>query len=599
MIAKALLATLALLLATAAPASAAIVINEVESDGAVDFVELFNNGPATVNIGGWHISDSNNNNDHFIPVGTMLAGGQYLVVEPDGPGGFGLGRSDQARLFDGATLVDSLTWTEHALTTFGRCPDGTGPLNTNAITAKPSKGTANTCPGPITGATWPGGTSITVGDAPAQFGDNMSGLAYQPSGTAERGVLWAVRNDPGTLYRLTANGTTWGHSAGWAPDGKPLRYTDGAGNPDAEGVTLAGDPNAVYVATERNGDDSTVSFPLVLRYDVSGAGSPLTATDQWNLTKELPLMGANLGLEAIAWMPDDVLVAKGLVDASTGAKYDPARYAGHGTGLFFVGVEEGGTIYAFALSPGSASKIATIESGFVNVQDLEYEPESKLLWAACDDNCLGRTSTLDISPATGRFAVTGYYERPAGMANLNNEGFAIAPQAECVNQFKPAFWLDDTNALGNAIRVGSIRCTVPTVDPGPPPTPVATVAPTPVPTTSAPDRTAPKVRVSLTKPAKKGTYAVRKTGKLKLTITLDERSDLTIKVSARKTKKAKLRTLTTTTRKGVAAGKPSYTLTLSSKVRKALKAGEKLTIAVQARDTAGNVGTGSASGTVR
>ena len=128
--------------------------------------------------------------------------------------------------------------------------------------------------------------------------------------------------------------------------------------------------------------------------------------------------------------------------------------------------------------------------------------------------------------------------------------------------------------------------------------PVATVAPTPVPITPA-DRTAPKVRVSLTKPAKQGTYAVRKTGKLQLTITLDERSDLTIKVSARKSSKAKLRTLTTTTRKGVAAGKPSYTLTLSSKVRKALKKGETLTIAVQARDAAGNVGTASASGTVR
>ena len=49
----------------------------------------------------------------------------------------------------------------------------------------------------------------------------------------------------------------------------------------------------------------------------------------------------------------------------------------------------------------------------------------------------------------------------------------------------------------------------------------------------------------------------------------------------------------------MAAGKPSYTLTLSSKVRKALKKGETLTIAVQARDAAGNVGTGSASGTVR
>jgi hypothetical protein len=433
----------------------------------------------------------------------------------------------------------------------------------------------------------------------------MSGLAYQPSGTAERGVLWAVRNDPGTLYRLTFDGTTWTHSAGWN-DGKPLRYAGGTGNPDAEGVTLAGDPNAVYVATERDGDNSTDSFPLVLRYDVSGAGSPLTATQDWDLTAQLPPLGANLGLEAIAWMPDDVLVAKGLVDASTGAKYDPARYAGHGTGLFFVGVEEGGTIFAFALSPGGASKIATIESGFVNVQDLEYEPESKLLWATCDDNCLGRTSTLDISAATGRFTVTGYHERPTGMANLNNEGFALAPQAECVGGLKPAFWLDDTNSSGNALRVGTINCTVPAPpqdpapDATPTPTPIAGVNPTPTPNPGpAVDRTAPKVRLSLTKPATKGTFAIRKTGKLKLTVTLDERADLTITATARKNTKAKARTLTRTTRKGVAAGKPSYKLTLSSKVRKALKKGETITLTVVARDAAGNATTTRATAKVR
>ena len=31
------------------------------------------------------------------------------------------------------------------------------------------------------------------------------------------------------------------------------------------------------------------------------------------------------------------------------------------------------------------------------------------------------------------------------MPNLNNEGFAIAPQAECVNGLKPVFYADDTN----------------------------------------------------------------------------------------------------------------------------------------------------------
>ena len=31
------------------------------------------------------------------------------------------------------------------------------------------------------------------------------------------------------------------------------------------------------------------------------------------------------------------------------------------------------------------------------------------------------------------------------MANLNNEGFAIAPRAECVNGLKPVFYTDDSN----------------------------------------------------------------------------------------------------------------------------------------------------------
>ena len=113
------------------------------------------------------------------------------------------------------------------------------------------------------------------------------------------------------------------------------------------------------------------------------------------------------------------------------------------------------------------------------------------------------------------------------------------------------------------------------------------------------DRTAPKLRLSLTKPATKGTYAVRKTGKLKLVVTVDERSDLTITATARKNSKSKARTLTKTTRKGVAAGKPSYTLTLSKKLRRALKKGETITLAVQARDAAGNVGTARATGKVR
>ena len=86
------------------------------------------------------------------------------------------------------------------------------------------------------------------------FGGNLSGLTYQPSGTDAPGVLWAVRNGPSTLFRLLYDGTKWTPDTanGWT-DGKQLFYTNGAGVPDAEGVTLAGgDPNGIYMSTERN-----------------------------------------------------------------------------------------------------------------------------------------------------------------------------------------------------------------------------------------------------------------------------------------------------------------------------------------------------------
>jgi Bacterial Ig-like domain (group 3) len=53
-----------------------------------------------------------------------------------------------------------------------------------------------------------------------------------------------------------------------------------------------------------------------------------------------------------------------------------------------------------------------------------------------------------------------YYERPSGMANLNNEGFTTTPRSECVAGVKPVFWTDDAATGGNAIRTGTLNCTV-------------------------------------------------------------------------------------------------------------------------------------------
>jgi hypothetical protein len=65
---------------------------------------------------------------------------------------------------------------------------------------------------------------------------------------------------------------------------------------------------------------------------------------------------------------------------------------------------------------------------------------------------------LEINPQ-GRFVVTHVFERPATMPNVNNEGFAFAPLAECVNNLRPALWTDDSETGGHALRRGSLTCT--------------------------------------------------------------------------------------------------------------------------------------------
>ncbi|MFD8495569.1 hypothetical protein [Amycolatopsis sp. NPDC059657] len=301
---------------------------------------------------------------------------------------------------------------------------------------------------------WPGSSSVTTADSSNVFGQNLSGLSFESAG-----VLWAVRNGPGTLYRLVPNGTgKWrtDTTGGWG-SGKSLSYADGAGDPDAEGVVAT--PDGIFVSTERDGDDDGTSLLKILRYDRASTASSLDATAEWDLTDDLPEVGDNDGLEAISWIPDSFLTAHGFYDEKTKAKYNPANYANHGSGLYFVGLEDNGTIYAYALNQAGDgyTRVATIASGASTIMELTFEPEAGRLWAVCDNNCSGRSNTLQIN-AQGKFAVTATYNRPSGMANLNNEGFAIAPQSACSSGSKPVVWADDGNTSSHAQRTGTLPC---------------------------------------------------------------------------------------------------------------------------------------------
>jgi hypothetical protein len=294
---------------------------------------------------------------------------------------------------------------------------------------------------------WPGDAAVTEADESDVFGKNLSGLSF-----GGPDLLWAVKNGPGTLYRLQQDGDVWAPDG----DGQSLHYPGGDGDPDAEGVVATAD--GVFAATERDNDNKDDSLQEILRFDPSSSSDSLDATGEWNLTSDLPESDANTGIEGIAWVPDSYLVGHGFHDQNTGATYDPSAYPNHGDGLYLVGLESDGGVYAYALDlTGTGyTRVATVRTGLPAVMDLEFDPAAEHLWAECDDTCDGQSQVLGID-GQGAFAVAATYDRPGEMPNYNNEGFAIAPQ--CADGRRTVFWSDDDNDDDHALRSGTLSCT--------------------------------------------------------------------------------------------------------------------------------------------
>lgn len=470
----------------------------------------------------------------------------YNVDDATHPGHFGLGKTgDEVRLyepgvFDGTTntydnsgLVDSFVFentsalpnADEQLPQTVMLPDGTWPVNPSnaaspmtyarcsdgssrivadgtgqwAVTSTPTKGTGNQCDGLLSTTPWPdthNGQAVATDDS-VDLGQNVSGLFYVAGATPAQDYMWGIQNgssglpganpgDPGSLYKLVkgSNGT-WGPATGW-DSGVPVRYLNGQGEPDSEGVTAVhGD---VFVASERDNTNDSVSKISVVEVDphditprAGDADGDLIADHEWDLGPVLGPRGsadtgldannpgdANLGIEGVAFVPDSYLTGAGFVDQSTGMAYDPSDYPNHiDSGVFFVAMEKTGKLYGFVFnSDNTFSLVATVDTGFPTIMDVLWDPSQHALWATCDNSCQGRSSLMKIDTAAdaneGTFQPVTVNERPTGATqNLNNEGFTVQPASECVDGTKSAYWSDDTDDAQHWLRTASVDCSPP------------------------------------------------------------------------------------------------------------------------------------------
>ncbi len=489
-----------------------IKINEVTSaddDPYHDAYELVNTGDVDVDVASWKQADSSSNPAAIsAPNGTVVPAHGYLVLLSN-QGLSSDGDSVKVYRADASTIVDTAGWGANDAQpgSWSRCGDATGAW---AHTAATSWGVSNAtaCAGTIIppstpgggeaacqteapsgsgpaiagGIAWPGSQSVVVSDNECQFvtpvsGQDVSGLDVDPSNPD---VMWAVKNK-NHVYRLVKSNDLWvpDTTNGWSI-GKDIVFSNGGGQPDSEGITVGPD-GFLYITTERDNAANTVPLESVLRFDPNEAGAVLHPTRQWNLTADLteikPVKAdSNLGFEGITWVPDTYLTTNAFVDQSTGAVYDPAGYPGHGTGLFLGALEKNGHLYAYALNAdGTFHRVASIDTGLPMIQETQWDADAQRVWAVADNSSAGSSTLLKID-ATGAFVVDRVYNRPTGLPNNNNEGFAIAPSSTCVGGVKEVIRADDGNNGGHSLRSGTITCDLELGPQGP--TPPAQADPT-------------------------------------------------------------------------------------------------------------------------
>lgn len=424
-----------------------VVLNEIQSkdpNGGPDWIELANPTDEDLDISGLVIKDDDDKHSYIIPEGTVIEPNGFLVITED-EFGFGLGKSDMVRVFENDLLIQSTNWDGHTNPTWGLYPDEKGVEYRNTL--EETKGSKNkfagipdvfdaleTCP-------------VKILDETKTFLEDSSGLDFRD------GKLYAVDNGTGIFWIVEVKED---NSLNILTE-KGVRFKKDSENPDAKGPDAEGiavdSSGMVYIASERDNSDKGVNFNSVLMIDPRDSNRDLVALKEWDLTSLLPQVSANMGIEAIEWIPRDHIEGK-VIDKNTGKPLDLNSYPNAiGGGIFTVALEDNGHVYGFVLNDDeSSSLIFDIDSKLGGAMSLDYDEEERLLWVSADDGYGNMRAVMEFNGTDEPTIV--HVIPPVDLPVKNLEGFAIGESDKDGN--RKLFWFEDGVKEG-ALRVSCIK----------------------------------------------------------------------------------------------------------------------------------------------
>lgn len=442
-----------------------VVINEIESkdpSGGNDYAEIYNNTDKAIDISGWYILDNDPKHKkdpaYLVKEGTSVPAKGFFVFEENVDFNFGLGGDDEVNLYDkDDKLVDKFAWKSHANGTYARIPDGRGDF----VDGKATKGKSNAIQEQtekeinVETINWPGIDEVKVLDETSIFDlKDLSGL------DSHDGWIYGVNNKEGRFVIFKVVNDQVIFAPGFDNKGKAVKFIKDANNPkaigpDSEGITV--DSNGrVYLAVERDNGEKNINKNMILQVaDPFKDKKEMVADKEWNITNLLPDVGANLGIETIEWVSFDNLNGL-LYDQKNNKALDKNDYPNaYANGIFFVGLEANGHVYALVLEEdGKAEVISEIETGLGGVMSMDFDLENNVLWANADNDYNNIHNIIQFNGS--KIPKIVHVKAPKDMnIDLNNEGFMIDPEVS-EDGLRPTYWfMDGKNS--KAFRKSAIK----------------------------------------------------------------------------------------------------------------------------------------------